>query len=73
MYECTSITEPVFFILGTERASRMWCTSAHILYTILILDTNRKAIVLSNDADTIDDNRFLQHVDKEDNTRRQIV
>jgi uncharacterized protein len=34
----------------------------------VILDTNRKAVVLSNDGDTIDDNRFLHHMDKEDNT-----
>jgi uncharacterized protein len=33
----------------------------------VILDTNRKATVLSNDADTIADNRFLHHADK-DNT-----
>jgi uncharacterized protein len=38
----------------------------------VILDTDRKAIILSNDADTIDDNRFLRHVDKEDNTRSKL-
>ena len=38
----------------------------------VILDTNRKGIVLSNDADTIDDNRFLHHVDKEDNTMSKL-
>jgi len=36
----------------------------------VILDMNRKAIVLSNDADTIDDNRFLH--DKEDNTKSKL-
>jgi predicted ATP-grasp superfamily ATP-dependent carboligase len=38
----------------------------------VILDINRKAIVLSNDADTIDNNSFLHHVDREGNTSGKL-